>query len=104
MSVTPFFGGLMLTVVEALGDSALKKYALGAGNAFLISGLSVYAILAGMLAWLFKSLGLAITNAYWDGLSNLMTMGLGFFVFKEVYTVKQWIGMIVVTIGIVLLG
>ena len=104
MSVTPFFGGLILTIVEAFGDSALKKYALGAGTAFFAGGLTVYAALAGILAWIFKTSGLAITNAYWDGLSNLMTMGLGFFIFKEVYTVKQWIGMLTVTAGVLLMG
>jgi multidrug transporter EmrE-like cation transporter len=100
---SPLVSGSILTAVEAFGDTALKNYAIGAGPVFLGLGVTVYGILAGVLAWLFKFNGLAITNAMWDATSNVMTMGLGYFLFKETYTIKQWIGMATVAAGILLM-
>ena len=95
---------MILTLVESVGDYALKKYAIGGAAGFLGLGVGVYGILAGILVWLFRHLGLAITNAYWDGLSNIMTMILGGVIFKESYTPKQWAGMGIIAVGLFLLG
>jgi multidrug transporter EmrE-like cation transporter len=104
MTVTPFTGGIILTLVEAVGDFSLKKYAMGASAGFLGLGVGIYGILAWILTWLFRHLGLAITNAYWDGMSNVMTMALGGILFGETYTLKQWAGMAIITVGLFLLG
>ncbi len=100
---TPFIGGLILTLVEALGDYSLKKYVHGAGNGFLGLGVGVYLSLAGILVWLFQTLGLAIINSYWDGLSNIVTMVVAACLLNEKYTLKQWIGMAIVGLGLFLL-
>lgn len=97
-------GGILLTVVEALGDYALKKYAIGGTSAFLGIGVGVYVILAGILAILFKHLGFAILNATWDGTSNLLTMLLGAFAFQETYTIREWLGMGSVAVGLFLIN
>jgi multidrug transporter EmrE-like cation transporter len=102
--LTPLQGGILLTLSEAIGDYALKKYAIGGGLVFAAVGVLTYMGLSGILIWLFKTLGLAITNAYWDAMSNIMTMAMGYFIFNEVYTIKQWIGMFVVTAGILLIN
>ena len=104
MTVSPFVGGTILTLVESVGDFALKKYAMGGAAGFLGLGVAVYGALAWILTWLFRHLGLAITNSYWDGLSNIMTMALGGIMFGETYSVKQWVGMGVITVGLFLLG
>ncbi len=101
--MNPLVGGVLLSTVEALGDSALKKYAIDGGNWLLGAGIGVYVFLALILSHLFKSMGLAITNSYWDATSNLLTMAVGFLILKEKYTVRQWIGMFVVSIGIFLI-
>jgi multidrug transporter EmrE-like cation transporter len=100
---SPFISGTLLTVVEAFGDIALKQYAIGGSSLFLGAGVVVYGVLAFLLSWLFKFNGLAITNAMWDATSNIMTMGLGYFLFHEVYSLKQWIGMATVALGILLM-
>jgi multidrug transporter EmrE-like cation transporter len=100
---SPLVSGSLLTAVEAFGNTALKKYALGAGPWVLGVGVGIYGILAGLLAWLFKFNGLAITNAMWDATSNVMTMGIGYFLFHESYTIKQWIGMGTISLGILLM-
>jgi multidrug transporter EmrE-like cation transporter len=97
-------GGVLLTLTEALGDFALKKYALGATWSFLGLGIGVYVVLACMLAILFKHLGFAILNATWDGTSNILSMLLGAFVFQETYTIREWLGMASVGIGLFLIN
>lgn len=92
-----------MTLVESVGDFSLKKYALTNSKGFLSMGIGVYTILGGILGWLLKSNGIAIVNAFWDGTSNILTMAMGGLLFNETYTVRQWIGMAVVTIGIFLM-
>lgn len=97
-------GGTLLTLVESVGDYALKRYALGGQPLYFALGFGVYGALAAILVWLFKSLGLAITNAYWDATSNVLSMMVGYFLLHEVYSAKQWIGMAVVTAGMFLIN
>jgi multidrug transporter EmrE-like cation transporter len=104
MQVSPLIGGTILSVVESIGDFALKKYALGGSLGLLGVGFSIYGVLVGVLVWLLRTHGLAITNSYWDGTSNILSMIVGGFFLKEVYTVRQWMGMSVVVLGLFLLG
>ncbi len=100
----PLVAGTILTLVEGVGDYALKKYAIGGAWGFLSAGVSVYVALAFTLVWLFQHVGFAILNASWDGLSNVFTMIVGALVFKEVYTAREWAGMVMVTLGLVLIN
>lgn len=100
----PLLAGTILTLVEGVGDFALKKYAIGGAWEFLPVGVSIYVALAFTLVWLFKHVGFAILNATWDGLSNVFTMAVGYLVFKEVYTLREWAGMFMVTLGLVLIN
>ncbi len=93
-----------MTLVEGVGDFALKKYAIGGAWGFLPVGVSVYVALAFTLVWLFQHVGFAILNATWDGLSNVFTMVVGYMVFNEIYTVREWAGMAMVTLGLVLIN
>lgn len=104
MGMTPLLSGTLLTVIEAIGDYALKRYAQGAAWPFFGIGFGIYASLAFILVWIFKTFGLAIVNAYWDATSNVLTMLVGAFMLNEVYSTKQWIGMITVTIGMILIN
>lgn len=104
MTVTPLIGGTLLALVEAVGNYAIKRFSLGAGLPYLALGTGVYISLVGILVWLFKTLGLAITNAYWDGASNIISMIVAAYFLNETYTLKQWIGMGIVGIGLFLIG
>jgi multidrug transporter EmrE-like cation transporter len=104
MKVSPALGGIILTLVEGAGDLALKKYATGGATWLFTFGTTVYIFLAMILTRLFTTLGFAITNAYWDASSNLLTMGVGYFILKESYTPRQWIGMIIVSLGLYLIN
>ena len=102
--MNPLFGGTLLTLVEGVGDYALKKYAMGSSASFLSLGVSVYIALSFVLVWLFQHTGFAILNASWDALSNIFTMALGYLVFKESYSLREWLGMGLVTIGLVFIN
>ena len=102
--MTPLLGGTLLTLIESVGDYALKRFATGASPLFFALGFGVYGSLAGILVWLFRTFGLAILNTYWDATSNVLSMFVGYFLLKEVYSLKQWIGMAVVTIGMFLIN
>ncbi len=104
MTLTPFLGGTLLSTVEAVGDYALKRYAQGAPWPFFAVGTGVYVCLAGILTWLFKTLGLAIINSYWDGTSNIISMVVAACFLNESYTLKQWLGMGIVGFGLFLIG
>jgi multidrug transporter EmrE-like cation transporter len=104
MTVSPLVGGTLLSMVEIFGDYAIKRYAQGAGWPFLAVGTGVYLSLVGILVWLFQTLGLAITNSFWDGTSNIISMVVAACFLKETYTLKQWIGMGIVGAGLFIIG
>ena len=66
----PLLGGTILTLVEGVGNFALKKYAIGGTWGYLSAGVSIYVALAFVLVWLFQHVGFAILNASWDGLRH----------------------------------
>lgn len=101
--ISPLMSGVLLTLSESVGDYALKIFATNGSKAMLGLGMGVYAWLAVLLGWLFKFNGLAITNAFWDATSNVLTMFMGTVLFKETYTIRQWVGMVAVTLGIALM-
>jgi multidrug transporter EmrE-like cation transporter len=103
MGLAPLYGGVLLSLIEGVGSYSLKRFAVGGASMFLSFGMAVYLALAGVLTWLMKSNGLALVNAYWDGTSNLLTMLMGSFIFNEKYTVRQWIGMGTIALGILII-
>lgn len=101
--VHPLVSGVLLTLTESVGDFSLKTFS-NTGSKFMLGlGMSIYLVLAGLLAWLFQFNGIAITNSFWDATSNIMTMFIGKFMFNESYTTRQWIGMGIVSLGIALM-
>lgn len=100
----PLLGGTLLTLVEGVGDYALKKYAIGGPATYMSVGVSIYIGLAFILIWLFQHTKFAILNASWDGLSNVFTMAVGYLVFKESYSLREWAGMVLVTLGLVFIN
>lgn len=102
--MNPILGGTILTLVEGAGDWALKKYAIGGAWSYLPVGVVIYNALAFLLVWLFQHVGFAILNATWDATSNVFTMIVGALVFKEVYSAREWFGMVLVTLGLVFIN
>jgi multidrug transporter EmrE-like cation transporter len=66
-----------------------------------------YVCYIGVLELFQKSIaikGLAWTNSAWDGWSNIATGAVALFIFKEKPRLKEFLGMILISVGIFFLG
>lgn len=94
--------GTLLTLVEGVGDLHLKYYAKDGGIINLLIGTASYAALEVILIEALKTNDLAITNGYWDGLSNILNTGIGIYT-GENLTTKQIAGLVLISGGLLLL-
>lgn len=84
--------GLALTLTELVGDSAMKVAATSDPSAKWV-GHAAYLALSQVLFMLLKTNDLAVMNAAWDTLSNVVTLVVGVGVFGEQLTGRQLFGM-----------
>ena len=102
MSSANIQSGLMLTLVEAVGDFQLRQYAKE-DPAFWRAGVgvAVYVGLAGLLTWSLQNpdTKLGLVNTSWDATSTLLTAGVGVMA-GETYTPRQWAGIGLCAVGI----
>jgi multidrug transporter EmrE-like cation transporter len=94
--------GMSLTLVELVGDTALKQYAMTDDPLFLATGIASYLGLVYVLQNALRTEKLAIVNGYWDAYSNLLTTGAGLMI-GEIYTTKQIAGLVLIGAGLFLL-
>lgn len=98
-SFTPVTGALLLTATEVLADVSAKD-----GNTF--GAVLGYNALALELQKVLNAdgNGLALTNAYWNAMTNLTHAVIGVSFYGETLSQAQIAGILLVTAGIVLLG
>lgn len=94
--------GILLTLVEGVGDLHLKYFAQGGGTTNFLIGTASYVALEVILIEALKTNDLAITNGYWDGLSNILNTGIGIYA-GENLTNKQIAGLVLISGGLLLL-
>lgn len=97
---------LPIVSIEALGNWSFTKF-VQEGNIQPWYRLLGYVCYIGVLELFQKSIqikGLAWTNSAWDGWSNIATGAVALFIFKEKPSLKQFIGMILISVGIFFLG
>jgi len=90
---------LQLTLIEAVGDYSAKV-----GQP--IPSYGAYLVLSQRLQDYFahdSTASIAIVNAYWDGFSNLMTMGMGWLMGEQL-SARQWAGCALISAGIFFLS
>ncbi len=95
-----------IVTIEALGDWGFTKFVEGQRkNLFykLIGYLSYIGVLE-MFQKTIEKKGLSWANAAWDGWSNLATGAVALFIFREKPSFKEFIGMILICVGIFFLG
>jgi len=97
-----FVAGVQLTFVELLGDTSLKQYALTGNSLFLYIGAASYGGLVYILQNLLKTESLAITNGFWDALSNIVTTAAGI-AMGESLSYTQLFGLLLISCGLFLL-
>jgi multidrug transporter EmrE-like cation transporter len=93
-----FHGALVLTAIEVVGDTAAKV-----GNQPAVTYAS-YLALAHELQRILPHNGLAVTNAYWNAMTNVTHALIGTLYFDEPLSTAQYWGIAFVTAGILLLG
>lgn len=93
-----FADGVILTLTEMFGDYGAKVQ-----NPAL-SYVS-YVALSYELQSMMKEprASIALANAYWDGISNIMTMAMGYYMGEQLTTI-QWSGCFLISAGIFLLA
>jgi len=97
---------LSIVTIEALGDWSFTKYVQGDRKNIWYKLLG-YVSYVGLLEFFQKSIevrGLAWTNSAWDGWSNLTTGLVAFVLFNEKPTLKQFVGMVLISVGLFFLG
>jgi len=92
-------GGIVLTLVEAIGDFSFKKAAIEKSSTWLITGFCGYNALAWTLYYYLGFTKLAILNGYWDAISNVMTYSMGWLWFGEKILPRQHLGFILICLG-----
>lgn len=97
--------GSQLTVVEAVGDFALKQSVVSNSLLLKYFGIGWYAFLGRTLHNLLSSgQKLSILNAYWDATSNVLTYAIGWLWFGESITSRQHLGFVLTLLGGALLS
>ena len=96
-----------LTAVELAGDSALKvasKSYDSTAALLAVVGMGTYALLGWIILRSDRSgAQWGIVNSYWNALNNIITPLAMMFLFGESYTHTQWLGIVVIAAGILLL-
>lgn len=97
---------LSIVTIEAFGDWAFAKYVKEKRQrpVFKAMGYMSYVALLEMFQRAIQLNGLAWANAAWDGWSNLATGFVAIFIMKEKPSLREWIGLILITIGLFFLG
>lgn len=91
-----FKSGLILSLVELVGDygAVIQKPLIAYGGYFLLAHQLLSSFRVGA--------SLTLTNAYWDSISNLCTIIMGYML-GERFSPRQYVGIVFVSIGIFLL-
>ena len=95
---------VILGVVEIFADIALVEWAnhqkLLKAHWGLAVGVGVYA-LVGLIYGLSLLYGkLSIANTLWQVFSIVVVFGIGVYMYSEVPTVGQWIGLVIILLGL----
>lgn len=96
LSNSNFYSGLLLSVTEIFGDYGAKMQ-----NPVLT--FASYNALAWELLEMMKYQSLTMVNANWDGISNVLTMIVGFLL-GERFNTQEYIGLAMITTGLFLIN
>jgi multidrug transporter EmrE-like cation transporter len=95
----------VLCVAEYIGDSNFKIYSRSGEQNSLVIGLIAYGILIYLLIEALSHANLIYTNGMWNGIYTIMTTLLAYFLLNErLNNAYQWIGILLVISGTLLLG
>jgi multidrug transporter EmrE-like cation transporter len=93
---------LLMTAIESVGDASLRQNAKTSDPKFFALGQASYITQAYVLSFALKDNKLGIVNAYWNAMTNITNMLIGM-AGGETYTSSQFLGIGLITAGILLL-
>lgn len=93
---------MMLTAIESLGDFSMKEYAMTDIPQYIGVASISYLGLVYTLQKALRTNGLGITNAYWNGMTNITNTIIGVSLGEEISN-QQYLGIGLITVGILLL-
>lgn len=97
---------LSIVTIETLGDWSFTKYVKDKRqNIFYkLLGYGCYIGLLEMFQRTIQLKGLAWANSAWDGWSNITTGALAILFFRETPSLREWIGIVLISVGLFFLG
>ena len=93
-----------IVAIEALGDYHLAIYATKGILTSLLIGYLTYGFILILFINSIRTMGLAWSNSSWDGWSNITTNLVAIFALGEKPKTTEYIGMGLISLGLVLLG
>jgi multidrug transporter EmrE-like cation transporter len=94
----------LIVIIEALGDYHLALYATKGAISSLSIGYLAYGIALVLFVNSIRAMGLAWSNSAWDGWSNIATNLVAVFALGEKPSTTEYMGMGLISAGLVLLG
>lgn len=94
---SPWNAAVVLTAVEIVGDTAAKMNSA-------VTAFASYNVLAYVLTQALPYNNLALTNGYWNAMTNITHAALGVAVFGESLSAAQLLGLVLISGGIILLA
>ncbi len=96
---------IVASFLEYLGDSNFKHYARLNEKKYLVYGGSSYIFMVALLIYLLRRSNVMYMNSLWDATSIILETFLAYILLKETMSNNhQYIGLIFVIIGIILLN
>ncbi len=97
---------LPVVLIEAIGDWSFTHYVKEQRKQplFKLIGYVSYIAVLELFQKTIQSHGLSWANSAWDGWSNIATGAVALLVFKEKPSLKEFFGMILISLGIFFIG
>lgn len=94
----------IITLLDIAGIICAKFYSINKNPLLILATVLLFGGAGYVFARSLKYEGMAITNVLWIALSVIITTIIGYFFFKEQITSIQFIGIGVITIGLILIN
>jgi multidrug transporter EmrE-like cation transporter len=96
---------ILLTFVESIAIFSIKKYETsGNWKFFILAGLINGIMVTYLFLRALKYKGVGMTNFIWNIFSTLLVFLIGIYFFKETITNYEYIGIILILVGMILLS
>jgi multidrug transporter EmrE-like cation transporter len=92
---------ILISISECLGQSCLKNYHLDPSKAYLyLLAVLFYSLVCLLLVLSYKFKGMGLVNVLWSGISVLFVVSVGMIFFNETLTRMDFLGIVLILLGI----